>query len=526
MRDLDKQPLQAPPLPDDDSEYHLQLRNLVFDDYKDFQELSDLTYSKMNDSWTKEQFEILLTTFSEGQICIEDKGKVVAVALALIVDYSRFGDNHTYLQIVDNYKFATHNPKGTVLYGIDVFVHPEYRGLRLGRRLYDARKELCENLNLKSIIAGGRIPGYKKYAQEMTPREYLMKVKSKEIHDNVLNFQLSNDFQVRKVLTNYHPLDNESMSYASLLEWRNIYYEPQSKGGKVIGKEKTVVRLGIVQWQMRPANLENLLSQVEYFTDTISGYDADFLLLPEFFNMPMMGQYNQLSTADAIRRLAQDTEQIREKILEYAISYNINIIAGSMPVYENGNLYNVSYLCRRDGTWDEQYKLHPTPSEVQDYGMQGGHALNVFDTDVGKIGILVCYDVEFPELARLMAMQGMKILFVPYLTDTPNSFHRVKLCAQARAIENECYVAIGGSVGNLPRVSNMGLQYAQSAVFSPSDFAFPKDGIISEATANTEMSIIADLNLDLLKELHEQGSVQNLKDRRRDLYQLKWVGGK
>ncbi len=526
MEELEQPLFQYQADPDDDSEYHLQLRNLTFADYRDFQELSDLTYSKMNDSWTKEQFELLLNTFSEGQICIEDKGKVVAVALALIVDYSKYGDNHTYLQMVDNYKFTTHDYKGTVLYGIDVFVHPEYRGLRLGRRLYDARKELCENLNLKSIIAGGRIPGYKKYAGDMSPRTYLLKVKNKEIHDNVLNFQLSNDFQVRKVLTNYHPADKDSLSYASLLEWRNIYYEPNEKGKQVIGKEKSIVRLGIVQWQMRPANLENLISQVEYFTDTISSYNADFLLLPEFFNMPLMGQYNQLSTADAIRRLAQDTEEIREKILEYAISYNINIIAGSMPVYENGNLYNVSYLCRRDGTWDEQYKLHPTPSEVQDYGMQGGYDLKVFDTDVGKVGILICYDVEFPELARLLAMQGMKILFVPYLTDTPNSFHRVKLCAQARAIENECYVAIGGSVGNLPRVSNMGLQYAQSAVFSPSDFAFPKDGIISEATANTEMSIIADINLDLLKELHEQGSVQNLKDRRKDLYQLRWIGGR
>jgi predicted amidohydrolase len=91
----------------------------------------------------------------------------------------------------------------------------------------------------------------------------------------------------------------------------------------------------------------------------------------------------------------------------------------------------------------------------------------------------------------------------------------------ARAIENECYVAIAGSVGNLPRVNNMDIQFAQSAVYTPADFAFPTNGIKAEATPNTEMTVIADVDLELLKELHEHGSVRNLKDRRHDLYELK-----
>ncbi|TAE00398.1 MAG: hypothetical protein EAZ97_05940, partial [Bacteroidetes bacterium] len=138
------------------------------------------------------------------------------------------------------------------------------------------------------------------------------------------------------------------------------------------------------------------------------------------------------------------------------------------------------------------------------------------------IGILICYDVEFPELSRLYAEEGVEILFVPFLTDTQNAYHRVQRCAQARAIENECYVAIAGCVGNLPRVHNMDIQYAQSAVFSPSDFAFPTNAIVAEATPNTEMTLIADVNLDLLKEMHSSGSVRNLKDRRLDLYALNW----
>ncbi|MEX2379613.1 MAG: nitrilase-related carbon-nitrogen hydrolase, partial [Vicingaceae bacterium] len=98
----------------------------------------------------------------------------------------------------------------------------------------------------------------------------------------------------------------------------------------------------------------------------------------------------------------------------------------------------------------------------------------------------------------------------------------IRHCAQARAIENECYVAIAGCVGNLPKVHNMDIQYAQSAVFSPCDFAFPTNGVVAEATPNTEMTVIADVDLSLLKELHLKGSVRNLIDRRTDLFELKW----
>jgi predicted amidohydrolase len=91
----------------------------------------------------------------------------------------------------------------------------------------------------------------------------------------------------------------------------------------------------------------------------------------------------------------------------------------------------------------------------------------------------------------------------------------------ARAVENECYVAIAGCVGNLPKVNNMDIQYAQSAVFTPSDFAFPTNSIKAETTPNTEMTLIVDVDLDLLKELHSHGSVRIMKDRRTDLYELR-----
>lgn len=146
--------------------------------------------------------------------------------------------------------------------------------------------------------------------------------------------------------------------------------------------------------------------------------------------------------------------------------------------------------------------------------------MKVFETDAGRVGILICYDVEFPELSRILAEDGLEILFVPFWTDTKNSYLRVRHCAQARAVENECYVVIAGNVGNLPQVDSLDVQYSQSAVLTPSDFPFPHDAVLSEATPNTEMLLFSDLDMPKLKILHSEGSVRNLKDRRKDLFEI------
>jgi predicted amidohydrolase len=295
----------------------------------------------------------------------------------------------------------------------------------------------------------------------------------------------------------------------------------------LLDEKKTDVRIGLVQWQMRPfKDFQTLCEQIEFFVDAAAGYKADFTLFPEYFHAPLMADYNHLSEAEAIRGLASYTEQLKKKCTELAIAYNTNIITGSFPDLKNGKLYNIGYLCHRNGSVDEYQKIHITPSERNAWGLVGGDSLKTFDTDCGKIGILICYDVEFPELPRLLADEGMDILFVPFLTDTQNAYIRVRNCAMARAIENECFVAIAGSVGNLPKVNNMDIQYAQSAVFTPSDFAFPTNGIKAEATPNTEMILIVDVDLELLTELNYKGAVTNLRDRRKDMYRLESLKNK
>ena len=499
---------------------NIELVFLKMEDYKDIKDAMQEAYPNMPEAyWKEHHIKTLIDKFPEGQVGIKVDNKLAGCALSIIVDYSKFDDKHTYREITGAYSFNTHTATGDILYGIDIFIRPGFRGLRLGRRLYDYRKELCEKLNLKGIIFGGRIPNYHQYSSDITPREYIDKVRNKEIHDPVLNFQMSNDFHPIRVLKGYLEGDKESEEYAVLLEWDNVYYEKKRQTATI--KKKTV-RLGLIQWQMRLyKNFDELMQQAEFFIDAVSGYRSDFALFPEFFNAPLMSEYNHLSEAEAIRKLAEYTRPITERFAELAISYNINIITGSMPEMADNNLYNVGYLCRRDGGIEKYEKLHVTPDESKIWGLQGGSSIKTYDTDCGKIGILICYDIEFPEVSRILAEEGIDILFVPFLTDTQNGYARVKNCARARAIENECYVAIAGSVGNLPKVHNMDIQYAQSVVFTPCDFSFPTNGIKAEATANTEMILIADVDLDILRELSQFGSVRNLKDRRTDLYSVK-----
>lgn len=500
----------------------LELTKLSIEDYQQLLAAMKASYTGWQGSyWGIESIQRLINRFPEGQIVVKVNGQVVGCALSLIVDYDRFEDEHTYREITGNYTFNTHDPKGDVLYGIEIFIHPDYRGLRLGRRLYDARKELCEQLNLKAVVFGGRIPGYHEYADKLTPKEYIQKVRNKEIYDPVLTFQLSNDFHVKKILKGYMPEDDQSKEYAILLQWDNVYYSAQNRKPFT---PSSYVRLGLIQWQMRPyRDIDELFSQIEFFIDAVSNYKSDFALLPELFNGPLLSKFNDLNEAEAMRKLAEYTPEIKERFMQMAISYNVNIITGSLPSIEENRLKNVGFLCHRNGKVDGYEKIHITPDETSHWGIKGGDTLQVYDTDSGKVGILICYDVEFPELPRLLAEQGMQILFVPFLTDTQNAYMRVRCCAQARAIENECYVAITGSVGNLPKVENMDIQYSQSAVFTPCDFAFPSNGVKSEATPNTEMILIADVDLSLLAELHSYGSVRNLKDRRTDFYELKLI---
>src|SRR5690554_4424135 len=281
---------------------HLQLRNLRDDDYPQLKALMDRVYNDIGGAWEEHTILRLIRDFPEGQICLEDNGLIVGVALTVRVVYDKFSNPHQYDDLLGKKDTILNDANGDALYGLDVLIHPDYRGYRLGRRLYDARKELCIQSNLKAILAGGRIVNYHKYADDITASQYLEKVRRREVYDPILSFQLANDFVVKRLLYKYLPEDLRSKGYATLLEWSNFLYEPAEA---VIKARSRNVRVGAIQWQMRAVDsVEELLRQVEYFVDAVSSYKSDFALFPEFFNAPLMGLTDQTHKMEAIRFLA------------------------------------------------------------------------------------------------------------------------------------------------------------------------------------------------------------------------------
>jgi predicted amidohydrolase/ribosomal protein S18 acetylase RimI-like enzyme len=501
-------------------EKQVVVRNLRPDDWERIVALQQCCFPGMPTS-LRDEFESQLKRFPEGQIGVEYQGELVASSSSLILDFEMYRDVDNLDVISDYGRIGTHNPDGTTLYGIEIMVDPRYRGYKLARRLYDARKRLVRERNLMRIVVGGRIPGYAQHAATMTARDYIDKVIDRSLFDPVLTVQLNNGFVVKRLIPGYLTMDVESRGNAALLEWANVDYVPGPRQRFI---PVSPVRVCAVQYQMRLArDFDAFATQCEYFLDVASEYKCDFVVFPEIFTTQLLSLIEADTPAAAVRRLSEFTDRYLEMFTHLAVRYNVNVIGGSHFTVEDDNLYNIAYLFRRDGTLGKQYKLHVTPSERQWWGVKPGSRVEVFDTDRGKIAIQICYDIEFPELTRIAVERGAQIIFVPFCTDERYAYLRVRYCAQARCIENHVYVAIAGSVGNLPNVESLGVHYAQSGIFTPSDIPFKRDAVAAECTPNIETVIFEDLDLELLKAHRQSGSVLNWRDRRTDLYDVRYL---
>lgn len=498
-------------------ETHIQVRPMTLDDYDALVAMQLQCFPGMK-PWQREHIESQLAVFPDGQLVVEYDGELVASASSLVVTFDDYEAWHDWSVIADSGFIRNHDAEGDTLYGIEIMVHPEYRGLKLARRLYDARKELARRHNLRRIIIGGRIPNYHKHAAELSAREYVDQVLDRNLFDPVLTTQLSNGFRLERLIPDYFPADDDSRGYATFLEWANLeYVEASTRRERLV----SLVRLCLVQYRMRRvASWDEFANQVETFVDLASDYKSDFVLFPELFTTQLLSLIDAPAPAAAARALAGYTEQYLELFTELAVSYNVNVIGGSQFTVEGDKLYNIAYLFRRDGTIEKQYKIHITPNERKWWGVNPGKKVSVFDTDRGKIAILICYDSEFPELSRVAAHKGAKIIFVPFNTDERYSYLRVRHCSQARAIENQLYTAIAGCAGMMPQVDNADIHYSQCGIFTPSDFPFARDAVASESMPNIETVVVHDVDLELLRRNRQTGTVRPWTDRDRSVYHV------
>ena len=503
-------------------ERDVELRPLVIEDFDAIVALQLACFPSM-EPWKKAHIESQLAHFPQGQLGVFMEGELVASSCSLIVDSRDYDDWSNWNRICDKGFITNHDAEGDTLYGIEMQVHPGFRGQKLSRRLYDARKEICSTLNLARMMIGGRIPGFSAVRHEMTAREYVDQVQKKQRHDPVLTAQISNGFVLKQLVPDYLPNDEDSAGYATCLEWPNLDHVPKRS---TRGRRATQpVRVAFVQYQMRTvASFEEFERQVEFFVDTASDYRCDFLLFPELFTLQLIGLVGDIRPGEAARQLAALTPRYLKLFRDLAVRYNLNIIGGSTFTQQEDRLYNIAYLFRRDGTIGEQPKIHVTPSEGRWWGVTGGSRIEVFDTDCGKVAISICYDSEFPELARVASARGAKILFVPYNTNDRAGHLRVRYCSQARCIENHMFVVTAGCVGNLPLTENADVHYASSAIYTPSDTGFARDGIAAQAEAGLETIVVHDVDLEDLRRHRRFGTVRNWNDRRTDLYSVHWNG--
>ncbi len=279
------------------------------------------------------------------------------------------------------------------------------------------------------------------------------------------------------------------------------------------------IRVSAVQYHLHTIrSFEDFAKQCEHYIKTAQEFGSEFVLFPEFFTTQLLSIGSEQGTSLTINELPGFTDQYRELFTNLAKETNMHIIGGTHVINRDGRLYNVAHLFYPDGRIEEQAKLHITPTEVYEWNMSPGEGLQVFDTAKGRIAILTCYDIEFPEIVRMAKAKGADVIFCPSCTDDRHGFHRVRYTSHARAIENQVYVVVTGTIGSLPTVDFMRANFGQAAVITPNDIPFPPKGIMVEGELNDDMIVTADLDLSLLYEVRERGSVTTWRDRRTDLY--------
>ncbi len=279
------------------------------------------------------------------------------------------------------------------------------------------------------------------------------------------------------------------------------------------------IRVSAVQYHLHNIDsFDDFAKQCEHYIKNAQEYGAEFVLFPELFTTQLLSIGDGQGNALSINELPGFTEQYKNLFSTFAKETQMHIIGGTHVIHREGRLYNVAYLFFPDGTIGEQAKLHITPFEIEGWNMAAGDELKVFDTEKGRIAILTCYDIEFPEIVRMAKAAGADVIFCPSCTDDRHGFHRIRYTSHARAIENQVYVVLTGTVGSLTTVDLMRANFGQAAIITPNDIAFPPKGLLAEGELNSDMLITADLDLSLLYEVRESGSVTTWRDRRTDLY--------
>lgn len=266
------------------------------------------------------------------------------------------------------------------------------------------------------------------------------------------------------------------------------------------------------------------VEKIEQLVAEAAEQGAQILVFSEYGCLELASLFPQevySSWAKTVEALQEILPNFLRLHCDLAQRYGVYVVASSLPVVlADGACRNRAYFCRPDGSYDHQDKIVLTRYEDEVWQMSYGDEIKVFNTPYGLVGINICYDAEFPLVARQQVEMGAKVILVPSDTDTMAGYNRVRIGCQARALENQCYVVLAPTVGNLEWSSALDYNMGAAAIYTPVDAGFPMDGVLASGDLNHPQWLIAQLDLTKIDDVRRNGAVLNHRDWDRQVPRL------
>jgi predicted amidohydrolase len=247
------------------------------------------------------------------------------------------------------------------------------------------------------------------------------------------------------------------------------------------------------------------------WVDTAAKAEAKLLVFPEYGSMSLAALFAPDVQADlhgqivAMQTLRDAWLALHQRLAQ---QYGVYILAGSFPwQVAPGRFHNRAWFCAPNGGTEFQDKCVMTRFEREQWHIDGDTALKVFDTALGKIAVTICYDTEFPLLARTQCQAGAEIILAPSCTDTLAGYHRVRVGAQARALENQCYVVQSPIVGEAPWSPAVDVNIGAAGIYGPPDRGFPDDGVIEQGPLNEPRWVYGVIDPAQVAKVRAEGAV-------------------
>lgn len=273
-----------------------------------------------------------------------------------------------------------------------------------------------------------------------------------------------------------------------------------------------MIKIVTCQYQLESlGNWESYTRKITSLVIQAKDQDAQLLLLPEYAGTEIAGWHS--SDKQLYAALQPLIPQYLKFYQHLSQHYQIHIQPGTIPVEVSSQQYlNRAYFFGPEGRYGFQDKLQLVAFEKTTTQFVNGTHQTIFDTSLGKIGIAICYDSEFPEIVRRLVNAGAWLILVPSYTNSLASYHRVFLSCRARAIENQCYIATSIAVGFVELSEESEYTVGTAAIVGPADRGFPDDGIITQGSMNERMLISAELFPEKISLVRQQGDVRNFED--------------